>query len=361
MPPPFFFMSVTMIDLRSDTVTMPPPAMRDVMSKAPLGDDGFGEDPTVNLLESRAAEMLGKEAALFVPSGTMGNLLAAMTHMQPGDEMICGRGMHTYAAEGGGAARVAGVSSWLIPQQDARIDPADVEAAIRPDRPTCPRTALLWLEQPHLGWVMPLDNLEEVVAAARRHRLSVHMDGARVFNASVALGVPAREIARHADTVMFCLSKGLAAPVGSLLVGPEPFVQRARRNRRVIGGGMRQAGVIAAAGLFALDHMIERLADDHRHARALAAGLRKLGWRLDRESPETNMFFAEPPESLKKLDLTTRLTQHGVLIFVPTGSRTFRIVTHYGIESADVDRALDAFAALTDRQVASPISSVMSE
>jgi threonine aldolase len=336
------------IDLRSDTVTLPPPAMRQAMSAAPLGDDGFGEDPTVNALEERAAEVLGKEAAVFVPTGTMGNLLAAMTHMRSGDEMICGRGAHTFAAEGAGAARFAGVSSWLIPQRGARIEPSDIAAAIRPDRPTCPRSAVLWVEQPHNGWVMPLDNLAEAASVARTHRLAVHMDGARIFNASVSLGTPADQIARYADTVMFCISKGLSAPVGSLLVGPRDFIARARRHRRAVGGGMRQAGVIAAAGLFALDHMIARLADDHQHARRLAKGLRELGWQIDRDTPETNIFFVEPPAGIPAGELPARLQERGVLIFVPTGSRSIRIVTHYGVEAGDVDRALDAFAAVTE-------------
>ena len=335
------------VDLRSDTVTLPPPAMRHAMSIAELGDDVFGEDPTVRALEMRAAEMLGKEDALFVPSGTMGNLLATMTHTRPGDELICGRAMHTFSAEGGGAARIAGVSTQLVPQHRAQIDPADIAAAVRPDDPHCPHTTLLWIEQPQMGWIMPLDNLEAVTTMGRKHGLAVHMDGARIFNAAVTLGMPADEIAHHADTVMFCVSKGLAAPVGSLLVGSTDFVRRARRNRKVLGGGMRQAGVLAAAGLFALDHMMTRLADDHINARRLAEGLRDRGWRIDREVPETNIFFAEPPAAMPSGDLAPRLEERGVLIFGPNGSPALRLVTHYGIEAADVDRALDAFAAVT--------------
>ena len=335
------------VDLRSDTVTLPPPAMRRAMSIAELGDDVFGEDPTVRALETRAAEMLGKEAALFVQSGTMGNLLATMTHTRPGDELICGRAMHTFSAEGGGAARIAGVSTQLVPQHRAQIDPADIAAAVRPDDPHCPHTTLLWIEQPQMGWIMPLDNLEAVTMMGREHGLAVHMDGACIFNAAVTLGVPANEIAHHADTVMFCISKGLAAPVGSLLVGSTDFVRRARRNRKVLGGGMRQAGVLAAAGLFALDHMITRLADDHISARRLAEGLRDRGWRIDRAVPETNIFFAEPPAAMPLGDLAPRLEESGVLIFGPNGSPALRLVTHYGIEAADIDRALDTFAAVT--------------
>ena len=338
-----------MIDLRSDTVTLPPTAMRDAMQGAALGDDVYGEDPTVRALEARAAEILGKEAALFVPSGTMGNLLATMTHTRPGDELICGRAMHTFSAEGGGAARLAGVSTWLIPQDRACIDPADIAAAVRADDPHCPRTALVWVEQPQAGWVMPPDNLAAVVARAREHGLPVHMDGARIFNAAVALGVPAHEIARHADTVMFCVSKGLAAPVGSLLVGPEGFIRQARRDRKVVGGGMRQAGVIAAAGLFALDHMVDRLADDHAHARRLAGGLREMGWRTDRDMPETNIFFAEPPAGAAPAELAAGLEERGVRISLPRAGRAVRLVTHYGMEAPDIDRALDAFAAVSTR------------
>jgi len=335
------------IDLRSDTVTLPPPAMRTAMSIAELGDDVFGEDPTVRALEARAAEVLGKEAALFVPSGTMGNLLATMTHTRPGDELICGAAMHTFSSEGGGAARIAGVSTRLVPQYRAAIDPADIAAAVRPDDSHYPHTALLWVEQAHMGWVMPLDNLEAVTTVARERGLSVHMDGARIFNAAVMLGVPAREIARHADTVMFCISKGLAAPVGSLLVGPDDCVQRARRNRKVIGGGMRQAGVLAGAGLFALDHMVARLVDDHMNARLLAKGLRDRGWQIDREVPETNIFFAEPPAGMPVGELAPRLKERGVLIFSRSGGPSVRLVTHYGIEAADIAQALDAFSAVT--------------
>jgi threonine aldolase len=308
-------------------------------------------------LETRAAELLDKEAAVFVPSGTMGNLLATMTHTRPGDELICGGAMHTVSAEGGGAARIAGVSTKVIPQHRAELDPADVEAAIRPDDPHCPHTALVWVEQPHMGWVMPLDNLEAVAAVSRQHGLPIHMDGARIFNAAISLGVPVREIARHADTVMFCISKGLAAPVGSLLVGSADFVRRARRNRKVLGGGMRQAGVVAAAGLFALDHMIPRLADDHSNARRLADGLRDLGWRVDRDVPETNIFCAQPPEAAPSpSELAHRLENCGVLILWPDECPGVRFVTHYGVEAGDIDQALDAFAMVTKSAAIQPRS-----
>ena len=336
------------IDLRSDTVTLPSPEMRAAMAAAELGDDVYGEDPTVNELEARAADRLGKDSALFVGSGTMGNLLAVMAHTRPGDELICGQRTHTYVAEAGGAARLAGVSTWPIAHERGRLRPADVAAAIHPpDDPHYPRTALLIVEEPHAGWVMPLDDLAAVTATARERHLAVHMDGARLFNAAVALDVPAAEIARHADTVMFCISNGLGAPVGSLLVGPRDVVARARRHRKVVGGAMRQAGVLAAAGLFALDHMVDRLADDHANARALADGLRQLGWRIDRDTVDTNIFFVEPPAGLELQAAVRGLAQDGVLANSPYSGRVMRLVTHYGIEAADVERALTAFERVT--------------
>jgi threonine aldolase len=334
-----------MIDLRSDTVTLPPPAMREAIARAELGDDVFGEDPTCALLETRVAVLLGKEAALFVPSGTMGNLLATLTHARPGDEIICAPEMHTFSHEAGGAARLGGVSSWLVPQRQGRVDPADIEAAIRPDDPHCPRTALVWIEQPYLGWIVPPAHVEALAAVARAHGLPLHMDGARLFNAAVALGVPVATLARPADTIMVCLSKGLSAPVGSLLAGPASCIARARRTRKVLGGGMRQVGVLAAAGLYAIDHMIERLADDHRHARRLAEGLRRLGWTTDRDVPETNIFCADPPAALHTPDLGDRLAANGIRIFWPDHPMP-RLVTHYGIDEADIDRVLDVVATL---------------
>ena len=335
-----------MIDYRSDTVTLPPPGMREAMAAAELGDDVFGDDPTVRALETRSAALFGKAAALFVPSGTMGNLLATMTHTRPGDELICGRAMHTFTSEGGGAARLAGVSTRTVAQSEAGLDPAEIRAAIRPDDAHCPRTSLVWLEQPHNGWTMPSENVEAIAALARERGLAVHMDGARIFNASVALGRPVAELARDADSVMFCISKGLAAPVGSVLVGGADFIRRAHRNRKVAGGGMRQVGVLASAGLFALDHMVARLADDHTNAAVLAEGLRRLGWRVDRERVDMNIFFATLPDVVPADGLVERLQRRGVLIYHQPGARTIRFVTHYGIEAADIDRTLGVFASL---------------
>jgi threonine aldolase len=333
------------IDLRSDTVTLPSPEMRAAMAAAELGDDVYGEDPTVNAFEARAAAVLGKAAAVFVPSGTMGNLLATLAHTRPGDEVICGRDAHTYVAEAGGSARLAGVSTWTVPQTRASIAPADVEAGIHPaDDPHYPRTSLVWVEQPSAGWTMPLEQLAAVAEVAHRHGLPVHMDGARIFNAAIALGVPAINIARHVDSVMFCVSKGLAAPVGSVLVGSAAFITAARRARKVVGGSMRQAGVLAAAGLYALEHMVERLAQDHEHARRLAEGLRELGWQVDREVIETNIFWVTPPPGLPMAGLAGRLAEHGVLITAPASGNSIRLATHYGIDSDDIERARAAFA-----------------
>jgi threonine aldolase len=338
------------IDLRSDTVTLPSTEMRAAMAAAELGDDVYGEDPTVCAFEARAAAVLGKEAAVFVPSGTMGNLLATLSHTRPGDEVICGRFAHTFVAEAAGAARLAGVSTWTVPQERATIDPRDVAAGIHPaEDEHYPRTALIWVEQPNRGWTMPLSHLGAIADVARAHGLPVHMDGARIFNAATALDVAPAEIAGHVDSVMFCISKGLGAPVGSVLVGSAPFIARARRNRKVVGGAMRQAGVLAAAGLYALQHMVDRLADDHRHAARLAEGLRDLGWTIDREHVETNIFFASPPADIPLADVAPRLAEHGVLVNSPYIGEAVRLVTHYGIEAADIERALDIFALLGDR------------
>jgi threonine aldolase len=331
------------IDFRSDTVTLPSPEMREAMAAAALGDDVYGEDPTVKALEARAAELLGKEAALYVPTGTMGNLLAVMTHCQPGDELICGKRTHTYAAEGGGPARLCGVSTWTVSQDRGRLDPAEVAAGIHPDNEHLPRTSLLIVEQPHGGWVMPLDNMKAVISIAREHGLKVHMDGARVFNAATALGIPASELASHVDTVMFCISKGLAAPVGSMLVGSKEFIKRAHRNRKAVGGGMRQAGVIAAAGLLALQHGVARLADDHANARLLAEGLEATG-RLtaDPSRVETNIVIAELARDGDDAGALAReLAAVGVLT-AALDWRRLRFVTSSEVDEAGVRAALSA-------------------
>ena len=332
------------IDLRSDTVTLPPPAMRQAMLEAALGDDVFGEDPTVRELEMRAAALLGKEAALFVPSGTMGNLLAAMTHMQPGDELICGETMHIYTSEAGGAARLAGVSSRTLRQTGAALDPAEVAAAIRPVNWHSPRTALICVEQPQHGWIMPMDNLEAVAAVAREHRLPLHLDGARIFNAALELGLPARDIARHADTVMFCVSKGLGAPVGSLLCGRAAVIDEARSQRQRMGGGWRQAGMLAAAGIMAIEEGAARLEEDHARAQRLALALAdRFPGSVDPDIVRTNIVCARadrlPHGFLEMLD--ARGVRAGTI-----DSDTIRLVTHRDVDEADIDRAIAAFDAL---------------
>jgi threonine aldolase len=345
------------IDLRSDTVTLPSPEMRRFIFEAELGDDVYGEDPTINALQARAAEMLGKDAALYVPSGTMGNVVAHLAWCHAGDEVICGQAAHTLNAEAANAARVAGTQLRTVPQQGARLDIGAIERTIRPDDPHYPKTTLIWVEQPCNGWVMPLEELARISELAHSRGIPIHMDGARIFNAATALGVPASEIAKHVDSVMFCVSKGLAAPVGSLLVGPSDFIQRAIRGRKMVGGSMRQAGVIAAGGLYALNNMVERLADDHENARRLADGLGKLpGVKIDRDEVQTNIFFIHlsPPAPSAK-ELSARLRERGVLCgAAKDGSPIIRLVTHYGIEREDIDRALEIFVGALKAKTAQP-------
>ncbi len=337
-----------MIDLRSDTVTLPTPAMRRAMYEAEVGDDVYGEDPTVNRLEALAAEMLGKEAALLVTSGTQGNLAAVLAHCGRGDEVIVGDLAHMYLYEQGGMAALAGVHPRVVPNaEDGTLPLQQVEAAIRPDNIHFPRTRLIAVENTHnrrYGAPLGPDYLRRLRALADRHGLKVHMDGARIFNAAIALGVPARELAAYADTVMFCLSKGLSAPVGSMLVGPAEFIAEARRARKVLGGGMRQAGVIAAAGIVALTQMVDRLAEDHARAQRLAQALANMpGLQVDLQRVYTNMVYVdlEPPHTAT--DFAQRLAALGVRVH-PVGPRRLRLVTHYGIEDEHIAQAIDAFA-----------------
>lgn len=338
------------IDLRSDTVTLPTPEMYRAMAAAELGDDVYGEDPTVNRLEELAAARVGKEAALFVPTGTMGNEVAVMTHTRRGDEVIVDVGAHIYDAEVGGLAVLAGVQARPLAGRLGRLHPADVEAAVRPDDVHFPRTGLLCLEDPHNGaggTVAPPEAIAELAEVAHRHGFPVHLDGARLFNAAVALGVPPARLAASVDSVMFCLSKGLCAPVGSMLAGSTPFIAEARRNRKLMGGGMRQAGVLAAAGIVALESMVDRLADDHVNARRLAEGLVALsGLRVDLEAVQTNMVYADT-EPGGAAAVVGALAAEGVLINAVGPSRV-RFVTHHGVDGADIERAL-AVAAAADR------------
>lgn len=325
-----------MIDLRSDTVTRPVPAMREAMAKAEVGDDVFGDDPTVNRLQAVLAERLGFEAGLFFPSGTQCNLAALMAHCERGDEYLVGQQAHTYKYEGGGAAVLGSIQPQPLENEaDGSIALARIEAAIKPKDDHFARTRLLSLENTLGGKVVPLAYLEKATALAHRRGLSTHLDGARLFNAAVKLGVEAREVADGFDTVSVCLSKGLGAPVGSVLVGSGALIERAHRWRKVLGGGLRQVGVLAAAGLYALEHHVARLAEDHANAERLAAGLTGLPG-LTVEPPQTNIVWVKVEERLAER-FVPALAKEGVLA---TGTTTVRFVLHLDVSGRDVERVL---------------------
>jgi threonine aldolase len=333
------------VDLRSDTVTLPTPAMREAIYQAEVGDDVMGEDPTVNQLEEMATQLMGKEAALYVVSGTMGNLVALLTHCGRGDEFIVGHLAHTFLYEAGGSAALGGIHPrTVLNQPDGTLNLADVEAAIRDENVHFPRSRLICLENTHNrcgGAVLTPEYTKAVGQLARRYGLAVHLDGARVFNAAVALGVDVKELVEDVDSVQVCLSKGLSAPVGSVICGDGEFIYEARRNRKIIGGGMRQAGVIAAAGIVALEQMVDRLAEDHATARRLAEGLAEIpGLALDLDRVQTNIVIFEfVSERLTPAELQARLGERGVKLFTIGGNR-LRAVTHYGIEADDIEIAL---------------------
>lgn len=331
------------IDLRSDTVTLPTPEMRQAMATAPLGDDVFGDDPTVNRLEEMAAARLGKEATLFVPSGTMGNVLGVAVNARLGEELIADAESHVFLYETAGAAVIAGVQVRPVATVAGVMTPEQIESVIRPrDDAHQPFSAAVTFEDTHNrhgGVVWPLDALRAASATARAHGLRVHLDGARIFNAAVALGVEVSEIAACADTVTFCLSKGLACPVGSLFCGPRETVAEARRWRKRLGGGMRQAGVLAACGVFALDHMVDRLAEDHANARTLAEGLAEMpGVVCDLTRVQTNLVYFDLRHQTAE-GFAAECANRGLLC-EPTGPRRIRFVTHYGIEAGDIQSAL---------------------
>jgi threonine aldolase len=335
------------VDLRSDTVTLPTPAMREAMYRAEVGDDVFGEDPTVNRLEAMAAAKMGKEAALFVASGTMGNLVSILSHCQRGDEVLLGEQAHSFIYEVAGAAVVGGLSYHPLPEHRGILDPGEVVAAIRPDNIHVPRTGLVCLENTHNrhgGVASRPAQIQAVTDVAHRHGIPVHLDGARIFNAAIALGIDAREMTQHVDSVTFCLSKGLSCPVGSLVCGPQDFIARARKNRKMLGGGMRQAGILAAAGIVALETMIDRLAEDHAHARLLAAGIAAIpGLAIDLSLVDTNIvIFDLVAPQITPAAFLSSLAQEGVKVSIFPGTRRLRAVTHYGIERADIDVALTA-------------------
>ncbi len=342
------------IDLRSDTVTLPTPQMREAMAHAELGDDVYGEDPTVNRLEEMAAAKTNKEAALFVASGTMANLVALLTHCGRGDEVIVGDKAHTFVNEVGGMAALGGIQPRTLPNQpDGTLALDDIRAAIRGDNVHWPRTRLITLENTHnncYGSPLAPAYIWSVYDLANSRGVKVHTDGARIFNAAVALGVPMAELTRHTDTISFCLSKGLSAPVGSLLCGSRNFIAEARRNRKMVGGGMRQAGVLAAAGIVALETMINRLADDHANARYLAESIADIpGIDLDPARVRTNIvFFDLQTDAPNAAEIEQRLARAGVLISA-SGERRMRAVTHYGIARADVDATIDAIKSAVSR------------
>lgn len=341
------------IDLRSDTVTKPTPQMREAMARAEVGDDVYGDDPTVNRLQELAAELMGKEAGLFVPSGTMGNLAALLAHCQRGDEVILGSKNHSFLFEAGGLSALGGIHSCQLQNQpDGSILAADIEAAIRPDDPHDPITRLLCLENTHNrcgGTVQTPEVTDAMAAVARRHGLKVHLDGARLFNAAAALNLNVRELTRSVDSVTFCLSKGLCAPVGSVLCGDKEFIHRALRARKMLGGGMRQAGVLAAAGIVALQTMTARLTEDHLRAQRLAEGLSASRYLRLAGKPATNMvFFDLAPENRKSAgQIEDEMRGRGILVH-SSGPRQFRLVTHYWIDDQAVDATVKALIEIVN-------------
>lgn len=341
------------VDMRSDTITHPTEAMRQAMATAEVGDDVLGDDPTVERLEKMAAERMGKEAGLFVASGTMGNLVCQLTHCARGNEVILGSRSHVFLYEQGGGAALGGIFPHTIANQpDGKLALEDIQAAVRADNVHFPRSRLVILENTHNtchGAPLERDYVEAVAALAARNNLKLHIDGARIFNAAVALGVPAAELVAPADSVTFCLSKALAAPVGSVVCASKEFILEARRNRKILGGGMRQAGILAAAGIVALTDMVERLADDHANAYQLAAGLEDIeGVNVEPASVATNIVYIQVTrEDLDAPTLAAKLDQQGVRL-LPLGDRTMRAVTNYHVTDEGIDHALAVFRRVMD-------------
>ncbi len=351
------------IDLRSDTVTQPTPAMREAMAQAPLGDDVYGEDPTVNRLEALAAEMLGKESAVLVSSGTMGNLISVMAHCGRGDELIVGSQAHIYLYEQGGSAALGGIHPRAVTNQpDGTLDLDEVAHHIRGDDEHFPITRLLCIENTHNrcnGSPLPVDYLEAIGELAHGKGLSVHMDGARLWNAAVALNKAPAELTAHVDSVSCCLSKGLAAPVGSLVAGSSDFIQRARRMRKVVGGGMRQAGILAACGIVSLTEMVERLSDDHQHAQELGRGLAALdGIEIELTDISTNIvYFSVNPEWMTAVQLAAGMQQQGVLMN-PINDRKLRAVLNCDVSGDDVENAVKCIQSVLAAEPAPSSSQV---
>lgn len=340
------------IDLRSDTVTKPSTQMRQAMAEAIVGDDVFGDDPTVNLLQWKVAEMLGKEAALFVPSGTMANLVSILTHTQPGDEVIMEMESHTFNYEVGGAAALAGVQINPLIGNRGILEKEQIEQAIRMPNVHIPQTKLICLENTHnrgSGAIYPLEQIWLISELAKEKGLKMHLDGARLFNASVASRIDVKEYAKYFDSLMFCFSKGLGAPVGSIIAGKKEFIEKAHRYRKMLGGGMRQVGILAAAALYALENNVERLAEDHQHAKMLANALTKIkGFQIDPDHVETNIVVFDVSNSGLTVDeIVGKMKEKGVLL-VPFGATLVRAVTSLQVTREDIEKTTQIFQELFD-------------
>ena len=334
------------IDLRSDTVTLPSDEMRQSIANADLGDDVFREDPTINQLESKSSELFGKEAAIFVPSGTMGNLASILAHCDRGTEIILGDKSHTFLYEGGGISAFGGIHSRQLPNQDdGTLDVEEIKSAIRTENDHFPKTSAISLENTHnmcFGMPLSVEYINSVALIAKENGLKLHIDGARIFNAAVALNVTVRDLVENADSVTFCLSKGLAAPVGSVVCGGEKFIYQVRRNRKALGGGMRQAGILAAAGLLSLNLAESQLLEDHKNAKLLAEGIAQInGLTIDEKKVQTNIiYFGLNSPKLTGSQLVSKMDNRGIKFFEISSNR-FRLVTHYGITRDDIEKTLE--------------------
>jgi threonine aldolase len=341
------------INLRSDTVTLPTISMRKAIFEADLGDDVYGEDPTTNHLEKMAAEVMGKEAALLVPSGTMGNLICVLTHCARGEEVILGNKSHIFLNEAGGMSALGGIQAHTIPNQpDGTLRLEDIEAAVRDDNIHAPRTRLICLENTHNqchGSALTAEYMESVAALAESHGLLLHLDAARIFNAAVALGVDVKELTASFDSLMFCLSKGLSAPIGSVICGSKTFIAQALRTRKLLGGGMRQTGIIAAPGITALQQMVDRLKEDHKNARYLAEGIAQIpGLSIKLNRVQTNIIYFDLVDDRITTDVfVKKLEQKGIKL-LPKGPSHFRMVTHYGISSEDISITLSGLREIME-------------
>ena len=334
------------IDLRSDTVTLPSDEMRQSIANADLGDDVFREDPTINQLESKSSELFGKEAAIFVPSGTMGNLASILAHCDRGTEIILGDKSHTFLYEGGGISAFGGIHSRQLPNQDdGTLDVEEIKSAIRTENDHFPKTSAISLENTHnmcFGMPLSVEYINSVALIAKENGLKLHIDGARIFNAAVALNVAVKNLVENADSVTFCLSKGLAAPVGSVVCGGEKFIYQVRRNRKTLGGGMRQAGILAAAGLLSLNLAESQLLEDHKNAKLLAEGIAQInGLTIDEKKVQTNIiYFGLNSPKLTGSQLVSKMDNRGIKFFEISSNR-FRLVTHYGITRDDIEKTLE--------------------